>query len=211
MRSDSHLAPKHVADDHNQPVAATGHRSFLRPPGGLAVWLFIAVEIITFGVVMLVYLAHRATDPSTFLAAQSELNPNLGFINTLILVTSGFLIAQGVVAYKARQLKKTSNYFFAGALLGLGFVFIKLFEYGQKITLGRGIGDGGFFSYYWGLTGFHFLHVLIGIFFLFGIALRTREGGDFAEQDAGVEAGAAYWHMCDLIWIFLFPLFYVLK
>lgn len=185
-------------------------RDLSRPPGGLVVWLFITVELMTFGGAMLVFLAHRSSAIESFKASQAKLNPTFGFANTVLLLTSGYFVAQAVQLHKKGRLDKVFRHLFLGGLLGSGFLVLKLFEYGTKWAAGDRIGANDFFSYYWGFTGFHFLHVVIGVFFLFALAIGLKKGKTFADEDAGVEAGAAFWHMCDLIWILLFPLLYLL-
>jgi nitric oxide reductase NorE protein len=95
--------------------------------------------------------------------------------------------------------------------LGGAFVILKCVEYGEKIAKGHDITENAFFSFYWGLTGFHLLHVMIGICILLHFAGKVRSGAGFDEPDASLETGVAFWHLCDLIWVLLFPLIYLAR
>lgn len=189
----------------------SAHKSIFTPPGGLAIWFFITIELLTYAAAIVVFLFIRRSAIDEFNAQQATLNPLLGTTNTLLLITSGFFVAQAVADYKRDQLERSANKLFAGALFGAGFVIIKVIEYAQKIAEGHEVGSSVFFGFYWGLTAFHFIHVLVGLFLLIAMGWQLKRGKRFVDADAGIEAGAAFWHMCDLIWIVIFPLFYILK
>ena len=181
------------------------------PPGGLAIWFFITIELLTYAAAIVVFIVNRNANLQQFTQDQAALNTTLGTINTLLLITSGLLVAQAVSHYKADDLKRSANKLFVGAAFGFGFICVKLFEYNEKINAGHDIGSSEFFNYYWGFTVFHFVHVVLGTLILLAMAMQLRKGKRFIEADAGIEAGAAFWHMCDLIWIVIFPMFYLLK
>jgi nitric oxide reductase NorE protein len=181
------------------------------PPGGLLIWLFIVVEMFTFGAAFVAFIYERRGSPDAFLAAQASLNRTIAMLNTALLLSSGFCVAQGVVAYKERVLRRSSRWVLIGALLGFGFLVLKGFEYRDKIAQGHTMGAGDFWGYYWALTGFHFLHVAIGVALLLAAGIHLARGRTFATEDAGLETVGAFWHMCDLIWIMLFPLLYILR
>lgn len=184
---------------------------FLRPPGGILVWGFIIVELLTFGAGFFAFLYERSAAVEVFKQSQQALNTNLAAVNTAVLLISGFLVAEAVRFYEKGETRPTVLRLSGAAALGILFLALKSFEYLEKLKLGLGMGENPFFSYYWGLTGFHFIHVLVGVLVLMGMAWHIHRGGTFAEEDASLETGAAFWHMCDLIWVVLFPLLYILR
>lgn len=168
------------------------------------------IELFTYAVAMIVFLIHRTNDLESFTHAQTALNVQIGTLNTLILISSGFFVAEAVEDYKGDKLSASAKKLFVGGLLGIAFLGIKLYEYNSKIISGHAMGDGGFLDYYWGLTAFHFVHVVIGTLLLFAMAVHLKRGKKFADADAGIETGATFWHLCDLIWIMIFPMLYLL-
>ena len=94
--------------------------------------------------------------------------------------------------------------------LGIAFLVVKSLEYGQKIAAGHSISSDGFFTFYWLITGFHFAHVLLGVFILAAVQHAIKRGKIRSDKTEDLEATAVYWHMCDLIWILIFPIFYLL-
>jgi nitric oxide reductase NorE protein len=181
------------------------------PPGGLLVWLFIVLELFTFGMGFIAYVIARKRDPALFAQGQAQLSLSFAVANTALLLTSGYCVAQAVNRYHRRMLRAASQWTFAGAALGVGFLILKSIEYRDKIDAGHTIESNDFYAYYWALTGFHFLHVAIGVAMLLAVAAHLARQKRFASEDGGLDAVAAFWHMCDLIWIVLFPLLYVLR
>lgn len=186
------------------------HGTLDNPPGSLIIWIFIGLELLTFGGGFVFYLLDRANNIEAFRLAQKTLNRDIAAINTVLLITSGFVIAQGVIARKQRLFRKAGKLFYFGAILGFGFLGLKTFEFSAKLASGWGLGSSDFFNYYWLFTGFHYLHVLVGVAVLFFIAFNLSTDKIFPESDLSVTMGATFWHLCDLIWIVLFPLLYIL-
>lgn len=180
------------------------------PPGGLMIWLFIALELFTFCGGFAFYLIARNGDPELFKTSQALLHRGLATFNTLLLITSSFVVAQGVVFYKMGRNKPAALRMAIGALLGVAFLGCKSWEYIEKLAAGHRLGSDSFFTYYWILTGFHFVHVMIGVGILLMLTWQIGRGRTFRETDFGVQTGAAFWHLCDLIWVVLFPLIYFL-
>jgi len=130
-------------------------------------------------------------------------------INTIFLLTSGFLMARSVTELKKGDKTKFNKLLLLTMFFGMLFLSLKSFEYYEKITEGIGIGYNIFFTFYWMLTLFHVLHVIVGLVILISVYLGIKkENSDTSIED--VEASAAFWHMCDLIWILLFPIIYLL-
>ena len=181
--------------------------------GDIAVWIFLLAELLAFGVFFLAYAFARARNPALFDAAQAGLDRQSGLINTLLLVSSSALVAHAVAVVRrggsdaARQ--------GAGALrgaiaCGLGFIVVKGSEYAAHFAAGMELSSSTFSMFYLCLTGFHFFHVILGLVVL-AVLWRQTAAGVYRPGDAnGLESGAAYWHMVDLVWLVLFPLVYVM-
>lgn len=180
------------------------------PPGGLLIWIIVFLEFITFSAGIMVYLSLRQGDIDTFNQSQQLLNSTYGMVNTIVLITSGLLMATALGNLKSGNNKKTVFYLSLTILFGLGFLVLKGFEYNEKFAMGYGFGYNQFFMFYWLLTGFHFIHVLVGVLLLSYMLIKTKSGFYTGTNFEDVETVGVFWHMCDLIWIFLFPIIYLL-
>ncbi len=178
------------------------------PPGGLLLWIIVALELGTFAMVLGAVAYLRGADPAAFRDGQAALDPRVGAALTGALVTSGWLAAEGVHAYRAGRLLWTRRYFGGAVLSGVGFAALKLYEYVGKARAGLGLGSSDFWDLYLLGTGFHFVHVLIGLGLLTAVGLQAGRR-PFDDPETAVAGTALFWHMCDLVWFFLFPLFFV--
>ncbi|HMX39336.1 MAG TPA: cytochrome c oxidase subunit 3 [Saprospiraceae bacterium] len=185
-------------------------RRFLYPPGGILIWLIISVELVTFGAGLVVFGWQRSHALQEFSASRRLLDPSIGFANTLILLTSGFLLAEAVHKLRSGATAQSRWRVWAALALGLAFLLLKSSEYAAKLAQGLDLGYSPFFTFYWLLTGFHFFHVLTGVVILAVLALKIGRGAYHAANTQDVETGAAFWHLCDLIWLLLFPILYLL-
>ncbi|MEG3639643.1 cytochrome c oxidase subunit 3 family protein [Magnetococcus sp. PR-3] len=181
------------------------------PPGDLAVWMLIAMELLTFGIFFCVYTFMRAKQPELFDASQQLLNRQAGAINTLLLITSSFFVVRGVEAIKQGASRVCGHWLAATLSMGVGFLLVKVWEYGQKYAAGITPDTDQFFFFYFALTAFHAFHVIMGMVILSFIMFKAYRGGYSSENHMGVESGASFWHMVDLVWIILFPLIYVMR
>lgn len=179
--------------------------------GGTVVWLFVAVELLTFGLFFVSFAAARRSDPATFAEGQAQLHPLLGTINTCALLTGGWFAARGVLANRHDQSHTTAMCFWGAAASGVVFMAIKVFEYADVLGAGISLSTNSFWFFYLFVTGLHFLHVLAGVGFLVPTAWRAASGAYGAAQPLTVEAVAVFWHLVDLIWIILFPLIYLVR
>ncbi len=179
------------------------------PPGGILMWILIFLELITFGMAMVAMLYQGKQEAILFHESKTLLNTFYGFINTLFLLTSGYFMAIAVQQIKQGRIEKTINYLKLTIVFGGLFLLIKSIEYYTKITAGIGIDYNTFFTYYWLLTLFHVIHVLVGLVILLVSYFRLKKYKDDVNID-DFEAGAAFWHMCDLIWLLLFPVIYLI-
>jgi cytochrome c oxidase subunit 3 len=194
-------------------------------------WVFIAQEVMFFGGLFLVYLVYRMKYPDAFAAASNHLNWKLGTFNTAVLIGSSLTMALAVWATQVGRSRKI-QVAFLGATLFLGSVFlaVKAVEYTDKYRDGL-IPFAGMFHptenahfppevsikniqmFYWiyfAMTGLHALHMVIGIGILLPIMWAAWRGRYSPEYHAPVELFGLYWHFVDIIWIFLFPLLYLL-
>lgn len=181
-------------------------------PGDGAWWMFLTAEFGTLCIFFVVFAFMRSANPEEFKAAQSLLDPRMALANSLILMTSGYCMARGLhsLRHNHADAKPAVRWVLIAALLGIIFIGIKSTEYAAKFELGLSLSSGTFWFFYYFLTGFHFLHVLLGIGFLLWVALRLGRGPRTAELQVQAESCGAFWHMLDLVWIILFPLLYLL-
>jgi cytochrome c oxidase subunit 3 len=186
----------------------------------IGMWLFLLSEIILFGGLFLLYSSYRYKNPLDFHLAAWELNRVLGTINTLILITSSLTIALSILFVQKGDHKLSMILLSATIFLGLLFLGIKYVEWTAKIEhglypnsprlLGRSKGEVLFFGLYYSMTGLHGLHVLVGISILSVMLVLMMRGKINQNRFVPLENSGLYWHLVDIIWIFLFPLFYLI-
>lgn len=181
----------------------TGRSPFDDLPGDLMIWVLIVSELLVFGAGLAAFLGVRLTDPAGFAAAQDHLHRTAAGVNTVILVTSGWLAALGARAAETGRLGHARGLLAAAAGLGAVFLAIKWAEYADKAAHGIGVETHPFFTFYYLITGFHAAHVAAGVVVLLLVAARARTHE--------VEAGVAFWHMVDLVWVLVFPVVYLLR
>jgi cytochrome c oxidase subunit 3 len=188
----------------------------------MGMWIFLATEILFFGGLFLAYGALRYFYPGTFRDAHAYLSIPMGGINTAILITSSLTMALAVRAAQTSDKKNLVRMLALTFVLAAGFLVVKYFEYAHKIHLGllpgryyTATGIDGlphvFFGIYFVMTGLHGLHVIAGMIVIAWVFVRGRQGRYSAEYYTPVENVGLYWHLVDLIWIFLFPLLYLVK
>lgn len=181
------------------------------PPGDLAIWFFILAELLVFAVFFLAYAWTRHAHSELFNEYQLTLDRRAGFINTLALLTSSYCVVRAVAAVRLDRQQACVRWLLAALGLGMVFLVVKLTEYQHHFAQGISLSTNSFYMFYLSLTFFHFMHVLMGMAILAAIALKARRGGYSAAEHTGVETGASYWHMVDLVWLILFPLVYVMR
>jgi len=185
-------------------------KSIYYPPGGILIWFLMILEIFTFLGASMVFLTYRSKNIVEFIESKQLLSPITGTINTILLITSGYFMVISVNKLRENDHKKSALSMLIGILLGILFLIIKGTEFYQKIELGIGFNHNTFFTLYWLMTGFHFVHVLFGVGLLTYIYFAIKNKKYNSSQLFDVEASATYWHMCDLIWILIFPILYLL-
>ena len=189
-------------------VAKEGEISY--PPGGILIWMLIVLEIFTFLGASLVFMYYRGLEWGDFTMYRSHLNPYVGTINTIILITSGYFMANAVHKLRANEMASSARQIFWGLLLGILFLVVKGTEYYFKLDEGLTMGYNTFFTFYWLMTGFHFIHVLFGVGLLAYMHQAVKKSKYDSKNMFDVESSATYWHMCDLIWILIFPILYLI-
>ncbi len=204
--------------DDTTGVIRERHRDYIGAKMGM--WLFLLSEILLFGGLFLLYSAYRYKNPSDFHHASRELDVLFGTLNTLILLTSSLTMALSVSAMQRGNRKFAAYLLTATIFFGLLFLMIKGIEWTTKIDHGiypssptlltRAKGEILFFGLYYIMTGLHGLHVLVGVVVLavmlrYVMTERVNQVRFVPLEDSGL-----YWHLVDIIWIFLFPLFYLI-
>ncbi|MBL7774244.1 MAG: cytochrome c oxidase subunit 3 [Chitinophagaceae bacterium] len=176
----------------------------LEPPGGILIWIVIFVELMTFGIALIFFLLNGKENQSLYHASALQLNKSLAFVNTIVLLTSGYTMAEAIRFLKKSMMNKFKMYTLSTILLGVLFIVIKFIEYYTKFQHNISFNSNSFFSYYFMLTGFHLLHVI------FGLVLLSYFYFSYNKKNEDIEATAAFWHMCDLIWLLIFPVIYLI-
>jgi len=192
--------------DHTTPAVRTA------PPGDLAIWVFILAELLAFAVFFVAYAFARTHNVALFDEMQAQVDRTSGAVNTVLLITASWCVARAVAIVTGRGDHRTGARWLAGGILcGGGFLAVKIVEYAAKFGAGINLSTNTFWMFYLSLTFFHFMHVILGMVILVVLWVQTRRGRYGPGQANGLESGAAYWHMVDLVWIILFPLVYVMR
>jgi nitric oxide reductase NorE protein len=181
------------------------------PPGDLAIWVFILAELLVFGVFFAAYAFARMNSVELFDHYQATLDRDSALINTLALITSSYFVVRAVAAIRDDDTRYCERWLWAAVGMGVVFVAVKGAEYAHHVSEGVTLSSNTFYMFYLSLTFFHFMHVILGMVILTAVAIKARRGGYSAAEHTGVETGASYWHMVDLVWLILFPLVYVMR
>jgi cytochrome c oxidase subunit 3 len=187
----------------------------------LGMWVFIAQEVMFFGGLFLAYTVYRNLYPAAFAEASHHLDWKLGGVNTAVLIGSSLTMALAVRCATLGKSKQTVLFLVSTVVLGTIFLGIKIVEYGDKfehhLVPGAHFQFAGpnarpaqiFYSLYFAMTGLHALHMIIGIPIILVLAWMAHRGRFGPEYHTPVEMTGLYWHFVDIIWIFLFPLLYL--
>jgi cytochrome c oxidase subunit 3 len=192
-----------------------GHVHHIDPAVGyesakLGMWLFLATELLLFGGLFAAYTIFRAKYPALFEEQHHELNKTLGALNTFILIFSSLTMAMGVTSIQRGNRKLLTIFLAITILCGLLFGFNKYIEYSTKFHHHIYPSTSIFFALYFMMTGLHMLHVLAGVIILTVLLVLNLRGKFSESYNSPVEIGGLYWHLVDLIWIYLFPLLYLI-
>lgn len=207
----SSVLAHHFSDLEQQREAST-----------LGMWAFLITEIMFFGGLFTGYAVYRAAYPEAFAEASHHLDVLLGSINTVVLIGSSLTMALAVHGAQVNDRKALIRFLLLTMFLGLVFLGIKLFEYAHKfeeqLVPGGNFSYAGahpqqvqlFFSFYFAMTGMHALHMIIGIGILSVLVILAWRGRFSSVYYSPVELTGLYWHFVDIVWIFLFPLLYLI-
>ncbi len=201
-----------------------------REAGTLGMWIFLLTEIMFFGGLFTAYSVYRAFHTEGFIAASHTLDLVLGGTNTVVLIASSLTMALAVYGAQTGKQRMLMICLALTILLGLTFLVIKYFEYSHKFHLGLIPGSGFeqnwikeghdpalardahmFIWIYFALTGLHALHMVIGVGIISVLMYLARDGRYTPQYHAPVEVSGLYWHFVDIVWIFLFPLLYLIR
>jgi cytochrome c oxidase subunit 3 len=189
----------------------------------IGMWLFLATEILMFGGMFVGFAYMQSRFPEAFLLAHEHLQKPLGALNTVVLLVSSFTMVMAVHMAKTNKKKALVNYLIVTILCALTFLVVKYFEYSHKfhdgLLPGRFFTNPEdptghqfiFFSFYFMMTGLHGFHILVGVIILCWITARAMRGDFTSNYYTPVDLVGLYWHLVDLIWIYLFPLLYLIR
>jgi cytochrome c oxidase subunit 3 len=201
----------HFADSEQQRESAK-----------LGMWVFLLTEILLFGGLFVAYGIFRAWNPEMFLNAHKALDVTLGTINTMVLISSSLTMALSIHAMQLNRRSQTVMFLLLTLFFAATFLVIKYFEYSHKFELGQlpgkfytytgiaGTNPHIFFSVYFAMTGLHGLHVIFGMIAIAWVLRRTLRREFSGVYYTPIEMVGLYWHLVDMIWIFLFPLLYLI-
>lgn len=186
----------------------------------IGMWLFIFTEMLLFGGLFIVYSVYRFQYSDAFHLAAKELSVTIGTMNTVILLISSMTVAMSISAVQLKDKTKSVIFLCLTLVLALAFLVNKYFEWSGKIGHGLypgsqkliefGHGDTLFFGLYFFMTGLHALHIIVGMVLLTVMLFRVVKNSVSHVNYIHLENSGLYWHLVDLIWIFLFPLFYLI-
>jgi len=190
---------------------------------GLGMWIFLITEVMFFGGLFAAYTIYRSSFPDIFGAASRTLNTTIGAVNTAVLLCSSFTMVLAVRAGQLGKRKQIAVFLILTLILGLVFLGVKAYEWDQKFIEHHvpgpsfhmeGVPDQGhaqlFFSLYFAMTGLHALHMVVGAGLLTWLLIENSRGKFSADYYTPIDMIGLYWHFVDVIWIFLFPLLYLI-
>jgi len=180
-------------------------------PGNPAVWVGILAELTEFAMMFIFLFIAKVHYPEVFDEGPTRLNTMAGMVNTLALLSSSYFVARAMAAIRRDKPNEAMRWLWVAIAAASLYLVIKYFEYQWNVAHGIHIKTNEFFAIYYYITFNHFLHVAWGGGALMWGIMRIKTGSYTANNHAGLEAIASYWHMIDLVWIIIFPLLYVLR
>jgi len=208
-------------DPHLQHHFATYEQQF--DASKIGMWLFLATEILLFGGLFVGFGLMQGKFPDAFFAAHHHLDKNLGFLNTVVLLLSSYTMVMAVHSAKTEKRKQTMIFLLITLTCAAIFLLVKYFEYSHKfhegLLPGRFYHHHGdtvpnqfvFFSFYFMMTGLHGIHILGGMAAIIWMCIKTKAGDFSRTHYTAIDLVGLYWHLVDLIWIYLFPLLYLIS
>jgi nitric oxide reductase NorE protein len=178
-------------------------------PGQPDMWAFVLFESAIFTAYFGFYLFYRTKSPELFLSAQAHLDLRIGVLNTLVLLLSSWSVARCVQSSRAGAYRAALRDVFITVAFAAVFLLLKVFEWARLVRTGNGVNSDDFFTYYFFLTGIHFIHLLIGFVVLGVIVYQLRSAARRSQEL--VETCATYWHTVDFLWVLIFAMLYVVR
>jgi len=178
-------------------------------PGQPDMWFLVLFDSLVYACYLISYVVFRMRDPEQFLESQRHLNQGLGVLNTILLLTSSVLVARCVQSTRKGDYGQARREVALAALFGLSFMAVKIYEWTAAIDAGFTLTHSLFFGYYYFITGFHMIHMVIGMVVLFIANYNLNRPGESTLYT--VETCGTYWHMVDFLWVFIFSLLYVMR
>jgi nitric oxide reductase NorE protein len=179
-------------------------------PGDLAMWFFILAELTVFAIFFVAFALARKLNLEEFITGRETLHASAGLINTFALITASYFVAKGVTALQQSSYSGASKNLWLAQACALVYVLTKSWEYQLLLNNNFDISTNTFYTLYFFMTGFHFMHVLLGMVILGFMQRGLAQNHDEHKSFSSFVSGACYWHMVDLVWIILFPLVYLL-
>jgi cytochrome c oxidase subunit 3 len=176
----------------------------------LGIWAFLATEVLLFGGLFTAYTVFRTSVPQMFHSEYLKLNRLFGAVNTVVLICSSLTVALGIAAIRQGKQRMLKVCLLLTILLAATFLGIKYAEYSEHLAHGELPSTNNFFSLYYMMTGLHAIHVCAGMAALTVMLVMARRGRFSAEYHTPVEITGLYWHFVDLVWIYLFPMLYLI-
>ncbi|MFW2830979.1 cytochrome c oxidase subunit 3 [Sphingomonas sp. ID0503] len=177
-------------------------------PGSEGIWTFLFIDMLVFLLIFLTFMSERLRLPLLYASSQRLLDGWLGLANTVILLTSSWIMFTAIQAWRAERLVAARRRLGIVLLLGGAFCGIKVAEYYHKIVSGVDIAGNSFMSFYFVMTGIHLLHVLFGLAFIASMSLRLRRR-ETAPAIGTMENVGLFWHFVDVLWVYIFALLYL--
>jgi len=217
--ADAVAESSHGHDKHVFHHFVDAHQQFDASKMGM--WIFLATEILFFGGLFAAYIIFRSWYPQTFVEASDSLNRAIGGINTVVLIISSLTMALAIHYIQRNDKGKTILFLGCTWVLAATFMVIKGFEWSEHFSEGMYAGKAYaytgvtashayiFYSLYYLMTGLHGIHVLVGMGLITWLMIKTKRGQFSSDYFTPVEITGLYWHLVDIIWIFLLPLFYI--
>jgi nitric oxide reductase NorE protein len=178
-------------------------------PGTSGIWTFVFIDMVVFFLFFLVYISERLRLPDVFSVSQRQLDPLTGLASALFLLTSSWCMVEAVHATRRNAERAAALYLNLALLLGAFFAGNKLIEYSDKIAHGLSPVSNGFFTFYFLITGLHFIHVIGGMVFMGHCRMRLSTELGSKNFRKKMENVGLFWHFVDVLWLFIFPMLYL--
>jgi nitric oxide reductase NorE protein len=195
------------------PMSASDNPSVISDqedhPGTSGIWTFVFIDMVVFLLLFLVYISERFRLPDIFAASQRLLSPFTGLASALFLLTSSWCMVEAVNATRRNAERAAATYLNFALLLGALFAGNKLIEYSDKFAHGLSPVSNGFFTFYFIITGLHFIHVIGGMCFMGHCRMRLSADLGTLNFRKKMENVGLFWHFVDVLWLFIFPMLYL--